>query len=320
MPSMPNVRASSGTIGTTCLPICLSRTSVARIRTNAIVVEISRSPVPSSCGSKAASGGHRQRRGLRRRAGASRRARAALAAGTSSPGCRRRLVEGAVELLVGERDVEAVAELLQRVARSSSSAGGDVLALAGLAHAVALDRLGEDHGRLALVLDRGRVGGVDLDGSWPPRSSGQISSSVMSSTIAFSSGDLPKNARACRRRPSPCSSGTRRRRLLHALRAEAAVVLGEQRVPARPQMTLMTFQPAPRKFASSSWMILPLPRTGPSRRCRLQLMTKIRLSSFSRPASEIAPSDSGSSTRRRPGTPTPCARRSRPARGPAGTS
>jgi hypothetical protein len=29
-------------------------------------------------------------------------------------------------------------------------------------------------------------------------------------------------------------------------------------------------------------MILPLPRTGPSRRCRLQLMTKIRLSSFSR--------------------------------------
>ena len=57
----------------------------------------------------------------------------------------------------------------------------------------------------------------------------------------------------------------------------------------------MTFQPAPRKSASSSWTILPLPRTGPSSRCKLQLMTKIRLSSFSRPASEIAPSDSGSS-------------------------
>ena len=42
-------------------------------------------------------------------------------------------------------------------------------------------------------------------------------------------------------------------------------------------------------------MILPLPRTGPSSRCRLQLMTKIRLSSFSRAASVIAPSDSGSS-------------------------
>ena len=39
---MPNVRDSSGTIGTTRLPICLSRNSVVRIRTNAIVVEISR--------------------------------------------------------------------------------------------------------------------------------------------------------------------------------------------------------------------------------------------------------------------------------------
>ena len=37
------------------------------------------------------------------------------------------------------------------------------------------------------------------------------------------------------------------------------------------------------------------PRTGPSRRCRLQLMTKTRLSSFSRPATPIAPSDSTSS-------------------------
>ncbi len=62
-----------------------------------------------------------------------------------------------------------------------------------------------------------------------------------------------------------------------------------------PQITLITFQPAPRKIASSSWMICPLPRTGPSSRCRLQLMTKMRLSSFSRAARLIAPSDSGSS-------------------------
>ena len=39
-----------------------------------------------------------------------------------------------------------------------------------------------------------------------------------------------------------------------------------------PQITLITFQPAPRKFVSSSWMIFPFPRTGPSRRCRLQLI------------------------------------------------
>ena len=64
---------------------------------------------------------------------------------------------------------------------------------------------------------------------------------------------------------------------------------------SRPQMTLMAFHPAPRKAASSSWMICPFPRTGPSSRCRLQLTTKIRLSSCSRAASVIAPSDSGSS-------------------------
>src|SRR5438034_267079 len=54
---------------------------------------------------------------------------------------------------------------------------------------------------------------------------------------------------------------------------------------SRPQIALITFQPAPRNAASSSWMIWPLPRTGPSSRCRLQLMTKIRLSSFSRAGS-----------------------------------
>jgi hypothetical protein len=62
-----------------------------------------------------------------------------------------------------------------------------------------------------------------------------------------------------------------------------------------PQITLIAFQPAPRKTASSSWMILPLPRTGPSNRWRLQLTTKIRLSSFSRAARDIEPSVSGSS-------------------------
>ena len=39
----------------------------------------------------------------------------------------------------------------------------DVLAFAGLAQAVALDRAGEDDGRLALGLDGGLVGVEDLD-------------------------------------------------------------------------------------------------------------------------------------------------------------
>ena len=44
IPSIPNVRDSSGTIGTTRLPKSLSLTSVPRIRTKAIVVEKVRSP------------------------------------------------------------------------------------------------------------------------------------------------------------------------------------------------------------------------------------------------------------------------------------
>ena len=56
-PSMPKVRASSGTMGTTCLPRFLSRSSTPRMRTKAMVVEMARSPVPSSTDWKAASSG-----------------------------------------------------------------------------------------------------------------------------------------------------------------------------------------------------------------------------------------------------------------------
>ncbi len=94
-----------------------------------------------------------------------------------------------------------------------------------------------------------------------------------------------RSARGCRRPPRRCTSDTRRRRprpcAWRAGRRGRAASSGSQSLP---QSTLMTFQPAPRKMASSSWMILPLPRTGPSSRCRLQLMTKMRLSSFSRAA------------------------------------
>src|SRR5580765_3434555 len=73
--------------------------------------------------------------------------------------------------------------------------------------------------------------------------------------------------------------------------AHISAILGFERL-----ITLITFQPVPRKADSSSLMIFPLPRTGPSRRWRLQLITKIRLSSFSRDASvSCAPSTSGSS-------------------------
>ena len=66
------------------------------------------------------------------------------------------------DLVVGQVDGEPVAELPQHVLAHLLLLVGDVLALAGLTHAVALDRLGQDHRRRADVVHRGLVGGVDL--------------------------------------------------------------------------------------------------------------------------------------------------------------
>ncbi len=54
---MPKVRDSSGTMGTISFPIFLSRASAVSMRTNAIVVDMSRSPEPLSSASKVESGG-----------------------------------------------------------------------------------------------------------------------------------------------------------------------------------------------------------------------------------------------------------------------
>ena len=153
-----------------------------------------------------------------------------------------------------------------------------------------------------------------LSGSCPPRFRPAICAFGRCSTSALSSGVLkkcsrmnaprrstsssslmrtllasPPRASACRGR---CTPGTRRPPLPSsggpAPRCGRACSSGSQSLP---QTTLMTFHPAPRKMPSSSWMILPLPRTGPSSRWRLQLMTQVRLSSFSRPARPMQPSD-----------------------------
>jgi hypothetical protein len=67
-----------------------------------------------------------------------------------------------LQLVVREVDLEAVPELLEDRLAHLLLLVGDVLGLARLAHAVALDGLGEDEGRLALVLGGGAVGGKDL--------------------------------------------------------------------------------------------------------------------------------------------------------------
>src|SRR5438132_1248473 len=116
-----------------------------------------------------------------------------------------------------------------------------------------------------------------------------MSSSDMLATIAFNSGYLPK--KCSRTYPpsrllnfwySPSTASSMRLSRNPCLSCARSVSQYE------PQITLITFQPAPRNTASSSWMILPLPRTGPSSRCRLQLMTKMRLSRLSRAAVLVA--------------------------------
>jgi len=68
-PSMPKVRASSGTIGTMLRPMFLSLSRMVSARTNAMVVEVSRSPVPSRSEANASSGGMTRAGALHRRLG-----------------------------------------------------------------------------------------------------------------------------------------------------------------------------------------------------------------------------------------------------------
>ena len=74
-----------------------------------------------------------------------------------------RHVRDLVELVVLDRDVKAVAERADRDPGHLLLLVRDVLRLARFAHAVALDRLREDHRRLALVVDRGLIRVVDLE-------------------------------------------------------------------------------------------------------------------------------------------------------------
>ena len=75
------------------------------------------------------------------------------------------------------------------------------------------------------------------------------------------------------------------------------------RVPSMPHSTLITCHPAPANSNTSSWMIWPLPRTGPYRRWRLQLTTKVRWWSRSREASVSAASIRAHPSRRHRITP-----------------
>ena len=96
--------------------------------------------------------------------------------------------------------------------------------------------------------------------------------------------------------------------LVHALGQAAVDVLFQQRIPVVAPDHLDDVPASTAKTASSSCIIFPLPRTGPSRRWRLQFTTQMRLLSCSRAARVSAPKLSGSSHSPSPKRPTPCYR------------
>jgi hypothetical protein len=159
---MPKVRASSGTMGTTSLPMAGSFTSFASRRTKAMVVETSRPSVPLANSANTSSSG--QADGLRAHGalgqGAAQRA-AALQHVLHLEAVLGRAVErGLADLVLRDGNVEAAPELAQLILVELLLLVRDVLAFARFAQAVALDRAAQDHGRGALRGRGGAVGGV----------------------------------------------------------------------------------------------------------------------------------------------------------------
>ena len=111
---------------------------------------------------------------------------------------------------------------------------GDVLALAGLAHPVALDRLGEDHRRLAVVLGRRLVGRVDL-------ALVEAAAVERPDLLVAHVGDHRLQLRLDAEEVLAHVGAVARlvglvvavERLVHAREQVALVVVGEKRVPAR---------------------------------------------------------------------------------------
>ena len=287
--SMPKVRASSGMIGTIRGPSSLSRMRLRRIRVKTIVVDTA---VWLPAANSASIGGRRARAG-----GCARTTRfgigpaerlATLRAGTatSSRVRARVVVRRVLELGVRDRQLEPIAEDAQLVLGQLLGLVRDVAGLDARAQGPALDRLGQDDRRARPCTrsrpcrrrrpcgSRGRRGGA-----WPGRRR------TGARRACAGAGPGRRSARGCTPPPatlnfwnSPSSVS------FICWTSTPSTSRARSSSHSRAQMTLMTFQPEPRKTASSSWMILPLPRTGPSRRCRLQLTTKVRLSRPSRAA------------------------------------
>ena len=202
------------------------------------MVENRRPRLDRSRASKAPSSGHVEGRGgdaPRRQVAA--QGLAALLHVADLRAVVRRPVEGRLlQFLVGDGNVEPVAEAGQRPQAHLLLLVGDVHPLAGLAHAVALDRLGEDDRRLPRVLHGRRVGGVDLVRvvaaavEAPEILVGQVGHHrlelrvLAEEVLAHEAAVLVRLVRLVLAVED----------LLHALAQQPGAVAGEQRIPVRP--------------------------------------------------------------------------------------
>ena len=116
---------------------------------------------------------------------------------------------------------------------------GDHLPFAGRAHAIAFDGLGEDDGRLALVIDRRLVGGIDLDRIVP--ASGQRPDLGVGPVLdhrrrlGIAAEEVLANIGAVLRLEVLVFAVDA---FVHELAKLALIILGEQRVPARAPQAL----------------------------------------------------------------------------------
>ena len=106
-------------------------------------------------------------------------------------------------LVLVDRDVEPIAEGLELILRHLLLLVGDVLAFAGIAHAVALDRLDQEHRRLAFRLHRAVECCIDLQRVMSPAAQRpDLGVGHVLHQLRGLRDTCRRNARGCRRRPS----------------------------------------------------------------------------------------------------------------------
>ena len=309
---MPKVRASSGTMGTMRRPSPGSRSSLARTRTSTMVVEARRPRLPWWNSSKSPSAGGGEGAAVSERSGHEpAQGPPPLQQVADLGAVLRRPVEGQLlHLLVGEGDVEAGAHLPHHLHVEPLELVGRHRPLADAAHAEALDRLGQHHRRAPRQSTAARRAAWTFSGSWPPRRMVRMCSSVRPSESLIRRSSPPKKCwRWVLARGDRVLLVLAVHQLAHAAGDEPLRVAGQQRVPVGAPDHL---DHVPLGAAEDGLQLLDDLGVAAHRaveRCRLQLMTKTRLSRRSREAREIAPGPLARPSRRRRGRPRPWRRR-----------